>query len=174
MMNTTRKTTYSNQGYSLDQKHLSYIQAPPLVFGMVDTVDIFGMVPPWIGSQFVKPCYWSWLVTTIHIGIGQVKLWSCRQICRKLVVPGDQHHELTLIVRSINISWTFNAEGMAFNSSSCWAMHNLSMKTITGRLVMSRRKRCQKPSSAVISMHHGHSKMCGDCSLVKCHGLLWS
>ena len=34
---------------------------------------------------------------------------------------------------------------MAFNSSSCWAMHNLSMKTITGRLVMSRRKRCQKP-----------------------------
>lgn len=145
MVNTTRKTTYCDQGSIQFGSEIS-LRITYLPWIKVDTVDILRMViPPWIGSpgQFVNPCYWGWLATTVHIGIWQVKLWSCRQICRRLVVAGDQHHELT--IECINISWTFNAEGMAFNSSSCWAMHNLSMKTITGRLVMSRRKRCQKP-----------------------------
>ena len=116
--------------------------------------------PPWIGSpgQFVNPCYWGWLVTTVHIGIWQVKLWSCRQIGRKLVVAGDQHHELT--IECINISWTFNAEG-----------YGLQFLVVLGNAQLvhedHHRSSGDEPSqtlpetfhsSAVISMHQFHSK----------------
>ena len=38
-----------------------------------------------------------------------------------------------------------NDHWSSFKRSSCWAMHNLSIKTMTGRRRMQRRSRCQKP-----------------------------
>ena len=45
----------------------------------------------------------------------------------------------------LSYSITAQLRSSSFKLSSCWAIHNLSIKTMTGRRLMQRRSRCQKP-----------------------------
>ena len=63
------------------------------------------------------------------------QLWFTWKAVPKVVIAPDL----------LSYSITAQLRSSSFKLSSCWAIHNLSIKTMTGRRLMQRRSRCQKP-----------------------------